>query len=255
MTLQNKNPANRYVNDLRRYAFGQSQFRNLRKIALPVGLSILFLALVGIFAASSQASFGEEWLIVTVAAVVGGYMALNIGANDVANNMGPAVGGKVITVLTAVLIAAVCESAGAILAGGDVVQTVSKGIITPGESVDIVQFRNLMLSALIAAALWINLATILSAPVSTTHSIVGGVLGAGIAAAGIGLVNWSTMGMIAASWIISPVFGALFAAAILLFIKVRILNVDDRLAAARKWVPVLIALMASAFTAYMALKG
>ena len=78
MTLQNKNPANRYVNDLRRYAFGQSQFRNLRKIALPVGLSILFLALVGIFAASSQESFGEEWLIVTVAAVVGGYMALNI---------------------------------------------------------------------------------------------------------------------------------------------------------------------------------
>ena len=255
MTLQNKNPGNRYVNDLRRYAFGQSQFRNLRKIALPVGLSILFLALVGIFAASSQESFGEEWLIVIVAAVVGGYMALNIGANDVANNMGPAVGGKVITVLTAVLIAAVCESAGAILAGGDVVQTVSKGIITPGESVDIVQFRNLMLSALIAAALWINLATILSAPVSTTHSIVGGVLGAGMAAAGIGLINWSTMGMIAASWIISPVFGALIAAAILLFIKVRILNVDDRLAAARKWVPVLIALMASAFTAYMALKG
>ena len=94
MTLQNKKPGNRYVNDLRRYAFGQSQFRNLRKIALPVGLSILFLALVGIFAASSQESFGEEWLIVIVAAVVGGYMALNIGANDVANNMGPAVGGS-----------------------------------------------------------------------------------------------------------------------------------------------------------------
>lgn len=79
-------------------------------------------------------------------------MALNIGANDVANNMGPAVGGKVLTVTAAVVIAAVCESAGAILAGGDVVQTVAKGIINPGDGVTATDFRNLMLSALFAAA-------------------------------------------------------------------------------------------------------
>jgi len=95
----------------------------------------------------------------------------------------------------------------------------------------------------------------LSAPVSTTHAIVGGVLGAGVAAAGVGLVNWTTMAKIAASWVISPVFGAAVSAALLLFIKTKVLKVEDRLEAAGKWVPVLIALMAAAFAAYMAMKG
>ncbi|MEE9375753.1 MAG: inorganic phosphate transporter [Rhizobiaceae bacterium] len=194
-------------------------------------------------------------MLIVIAAVIGGYMALNIGANDVANNMGPAVGGKVLTVFWAVVIAVICESAGALLAGGDVVKTVSKGIIAPGGDVSISDFRYLMLSALLAAGLWINLATILSAPVSTTHSIVGGVLGAGIAAAGFGVVNWGTMAKIAASWVISPVFGALVAAALLYSIKVKILNVEDRLTAAKKWMPFLIGLMAAAFAAYMAMKG
>ena len=250
-----KNPENRYVNDLRRFRFGQSQSLNLRGIIVPLGLSILFLAVVAIYTGGSLTGLGEQALLVVIAAVIGGYMALNIGANDVANNMGPAVGGKVLTVTAAVAIAAVCESAGALLAGGDVVKTVSKGIIAPGGEVSVDQFRYLMLSALLAAGLWINLATILSAPVSTTHSIVGGVLGAGIAAAGAGLVNWPTMAAIAASWVISPVLGAAIAAALLFFIKRKILNVPDRLEAAKRWVPVLIGLMAAAFAAYMSMKG
>ena len=250
-----KKPENRYVNDLRRMDFSQSQTKNIKGIVVPLGLSLLFLALVALYVGTSSTNLGEETLIIVIAAVIGGYMALNIGANDVANNMGPAVGGKVLTVFWAVVIAAICESAGALLAGGDVVKTVSKGIIAPGGEVSVEEFRYLMLSALLAAGLWINLATILSAPVSTTHSIVGGVLGAGITAAGIGLVNWGTMAAIAASWVISPVFGAIVAAALLYFIKVNILNVDDRLAAAQKWVPVLIGLMGAAFAAYMAMKG
>ena len=250
-----KKPENRYVNDLRRFSFGQSQYSEIKGIVVPVGLSLLFLALVAVFVGRSYTGFGEETLLIVIAAVIGGYMALNIGANDVANNMGPAVGGKVLTVFWAVVIAAICESAGALLAGGDVVKTVSKGIIAPGGEVTVEQFRYLMLSALLAAGLWINLATILSAPVSTTHSIVGGVLGAGIAAAGVGLVNWGTMAKIAASWVISPVFGAMVAAALLLFIKVKILNVPDRLVAAKRWVPVMIGLMGAAFAAYMAMKG
>lgn len=255
MSSNPKKIENRYVNDLRRFSFFQSQFFDLKGVTVPLGLSVVFLALVGLYVASTQNALGEDWLIVVIAAIVGGYMALNIGANDVANNMGPAVGGRVLTVFSAVLIAAVCESAGALLAGGDVVKTVSKGIISPGGDVGVAEFRNLMLSALFAAALWINFATILNAPVSTTHSIVGGVLGAGIAAAGFGLVNWPTMAAIAASWVISPVFGALFAAAILFVIKKKILNVEDRLTAAKMWVPVLIGLMAAAFAAYMAMKG
>ncbi len=255
MSETSKKPENRYVNDLRRFDFTQSQVLKTRSAILPVGLSALFLAFIAIIVGTGHSSAGEEWIMIVSAAVVGGYMALNIGANDVANNMGPAVGGKVITVMTAVIIAAVCETAGALLAGGDVVRTVSKGIITPGEDVSIIDFRFLMLSALLAAALWINLATILGAPVSTTHSIVGGVLGAGVAAAGVGLVNWVTMSKIAASWVISPVFGAAVSAALLLFIKIKVFNAENRLEAAGKWVPMLIGLMAAAFAAYMALKG
>jgi inorganic phosphate transporter, PiT family len=246
---------NRYISDLRRFGLGQSLAFGLRRVIVPLGLSVVFLAAVGISVAGYQSTVSADWLIVAVAAVVGGYMALNIGANDVANNMGPAVGGKVLTVMAAVLIAAVCEAAGALLAGGEVVATVSKGIISPGSAVSVAAFRDLMLSALFAAALWINLATIFNAPVSTTHSIVGGVLGAGIAVAGVGVVNWPTMAAIAASWVVSPLLGAAFAAAILYFIKVKILYAADRLAAAERWVPLLIALMAGAFMAYMALKG
>lgn len=255
MTDPLKKPEHRYVNDLRRYDFIQSQSSAILGRVVPIGLALLFLVLVAIVVGHSFGVDREGVVLVVCAAVVGGYMALNIGANDVANNMGPAVGGKVLSITAAIVIAAICESAGALLAGGDVVKTVAKGIIAPGESVSIVEFRHLMFSALLAAALWINLATVLSAPVSTTHSIVGGVLGAGIAAAGIEMVNWATMAKIAASWVISPVFGAVVAAGLLLFIKTQIFNVENRLEAAKRWVPLLIGIMAAAFAAYMAMKG
>ena len=247
--------SNRYVNDLRRIYFSHDQVKQRRMVLLPFTIAALFLVIAGIYGSMSLDVASEDVVMLVSAAVIGGYMALNIGANDVANNMGPAVGGKVLTVAAAVIIAAVCESAGALLAGGDVVKTVAKGIINPGDGVDIGDFRNLMLSALLAAALWINLATFMNAPVSTTHSIVGGVMGAGIAGAGFGLVNWTTMSKIAASWVISPVFGGLVAAGLLFLIKVKILNTKDRNQAARRWVPVLIGLMSSAFMAYMAMKG
>jgi len=112
-----------------------------------------------------------------------------------------------------------------------------------------------MVCALLAAALWINLATALNAPVSTTHSIVGGVLGGGIAAAGIAVVNWPTMGKIAASWVISPVIGGLIAASLLFLIKNRILYRYNRVESAKTWVPILIGLMMGALAAYMATKG
>ena len=222
---------------------------------LPIAFAGIFLGLVALVVSTYIAVDQTQMVILVIAAIVGGYMALNIGANDVANNMGPAVGGKVITVTTAVLIAAVFETAGALLAGGDVVNTIAKGIITPDPSLEIADFRFLMLSALLSAALWINLATVLNAPVSTTHSIVGGVLGAGIAASGFALVNWTMMASIAASWVISPMLGALIAASLLYGIKILILNADDRHEGARRWMPVIYALMAGAFTAYMSTKG
>ena len=116
-------------------------------------------------------------------------------------------------------------------------------------------FVLVMMAALLAAAAWINLATILNAPVSTTHAIVGGVLGAGIAASGPAIVAWPTMGLIAASWVISPLLGGLGAALLLGFIKWAILFREDRIAAARRWVPVLIGVMVAVFAAYLMMKG
>ncbi|WP_333587905.1 inorganic phosphate transporter [Phenylobacterium sp.] len=224
-----------------------------RSIALP-GLAVLFLVAVTIFAALVVAD-GPLAVYVIIGAVVAGYLALNIGANDVANNMGPAVGGKALPMAWALVIAAVCEAAGAILAGGDVVSTVSKGIITPPADLGTVNFILVMTAALFAAAVWINLATLIGAPVSTTHSIVGAVLGAGVAAAGFSVVAWPTLGAIAASWVISPVLGGIVAAALLALIKFAVLFRQDRVAAARVWVPRLIGLMSGVFTLYMLSKG
>ncbi|NNK16406.1 MAG: inorganic phosphate transporter [Sulfitobacter sp.] len=218
------------------------------------GIALAFMVIAGIMAAIF---FGQTPIsfVVVAAAVFGAYMAVNIGANDVANNMGPAVGANALTMGGAIAIAAVCESAGALLAGGDVVSTISKGIIDPTSIADTQVFIWAMMAALISSALWVNLATWAGAPVSTTHSVVGGVMGAGIAAAGLTAVNWPSMGLIAASWVISPVLGGVIAALFLAFIKARILYQEDKIAAARTWVPVLVGVMAGVFAAYLALKG
>src|SRR5690606_6061806 len=179
----------------------------------------------------------------------------NIGANDVANNMGPAVGSRALTMPRALAIAAICEAAGAILAGGDVVNTVSKNLLRPDEAMGVVAFLFVMIAALLAAALWIHLATFLSAPISTTHAIVGGVVGAGIAASGSAVVEWPVIGAIVASWVISPVMGGLIAALLLGFVKWKVIYRDDRVAAARRWVPVLVALMSGIFAMYLVSKG
>ncbi len=217
-------------------------------------IAVLFLGasavLAGVFAGISQ-----DAALVMFAAVLGGYMALNIGANDVANNVGPAVGSRAMTMVMALIIAAVFESAGALLAGGDVVSTISKGIIDPALVQDSQTFMSAMMAALIASAIWINIATVLGAPVSTTHAVVGGVMGSGIAAVGFQLVNWVTMGQIAASWVISPLMGGVIAAAFLAFIKLNLIYQDDKIAAARRWIPLLIAIMAGAFACYLSIKG
>lgn len=218
------------------------------------GLALVFVLLCAIFAAIAVTGHPGA-VVIVAAAVIGAYMALNIGANDVANNVGPAVGARAMTLVTALIIAAIFESAGALIAGGDVVGTISKGIIDPAAVSDPAVFTSAMMAALVSSAMWIHLATWLKAPVSTTHSIVGGVMGAGIAAAGVDAVNWPTMGGIAASWVISPFLGGIIAAAFLFFIKSFIIYQEDKIAAARRWVPVLIAIMSGTFAAYLSLKG
>ena len=225
-----------------------------RRQYLAPSLGFAFVLVAGLIASLILGWDSENYIIIAAAAV-GAYMALNIGANDVANNVGPAVGSNALSMFGALVIAAVFESAGALLAGGDVVGTISKGIIDPAAIGDPQVFIWAMFAALISAAVWVNLATWIGAPVSTTHSVVGGVMGAGIAAAGMSAVNWPKMGQIAASWVISPMLGGIIAALFLWFIKSHVSDKEDKIAAARRWVPVLIGIMAAAFSTYLAVKG
>lgn len=226
----------------------------VRPELLRLGFALIFIVGIMLFAGMKMSDLPGGYMLIA-AAMIGGYMAMNIGANDVANNVGPAVGSKALTLTGAIAIAAIFEASGALIAGGDVVSTIKKGIIDPGMINDTDTFIWLMMAALLAGAIWLNIATSLGAPVSTTHSIVGGVLGAGIAAGGLDIANWGTMGKIAASWVISPVFGGFIAALFLYFIKSKITYQSDMKAAAKKMVPMLVMIMAWAFSTYLVLKG
>ncbi|WP_209832833.1 inorganic phosphate transporter [Ruegeria sp. HKCCE3926] len=240
--------------DLRRFSRLEMATAQAGRPFVGSGIALAFIVVAGLVAAFLFGQ-GNNSLVVVIAAMFGAYMALNIGANDVANNMGPAVGANALTMGGAIAIAVVFESAGALIAGGDVVSTIAKGIIAPESMGTADVFIWAMMAALLSSALWVNLATWIGAPVSTTHSVVGGVMGAGIAAAGFGAVSWGTMSKIAASWVISPLLGGLVAAGFLWFIKARIIYQEDKIAAARKWVPMLVGIMAGAFASYLALKG
>jgi inorganic phosphate transporter, PiT family len=219
-----------------------------------LGLAFIFIAIVFVWTSVSHDGIANNTFLI-LGAVFGAYMAMNIGANDVANNVGPAVGSKALTLFWAIVIAAIFEAAGALIAGGDVVKTIKKGIIDPAMIANPEIFIWAMTAALLSAALWLNFATSVGAPVSTTHSIVGGVMGAGIAAAGFAIVSWGTMGKIAASWVISPLFGGVIAALFLYYIKVNIVRQEDMVTSAKKFVPILVSIMATAFITYLMLKG
>ena len=219
------------------------------------GIVIIFMVAVLILSFNSMGALPTNAFLV-IAALFGAYMALNIGANDVANNVGPAVGSKALTLGGAILIAGIFEASGAFIAGGDVVGTIKKGIIDiDAFGGDVDSFIWAMMAALLSAGLWLNLATKFKAPVSTTHAIVGGVMGAGIAAGGFAIVSWGTMGKIAASWVISPVLGGIIAAIFLYSIKVNIVFKEDKVTAGKFWVPIYVGIMTWAFATYLTLKG
>ncbi len=231
-----------------------SPIENNTNTIMKLGVAFLFIAIVYLLVSLSHSDILNNNFLI-IAAVFGAYMAMNIGANDVANNVGPAVGSGALTMMSAIFIAAVFEAGGALIAGGDVVSTIKKGIIDPGMIENTEVFIWAMSAALLSAALWLNFATYFGAPVSTTHSIVGGVMGGGIAAAGFDIVAWGTMGKIAASWVISPVLGGLIAAMFLYIIKTQIVFKKDMITSAKKIVPILVAIMTTAFTTYIVLKG
>lgn len=199
----------------------------------------------------------EILYIILILGIIGGfYQAWNIGANDVANAMGTSVGSGAITLKQAVLIAAIFEFGGAVLVGGNVTNTIRKGIL------DVHAFETMpevlavgMLAALLSAATWLLIATIFGLPVSTTHSIVGGIVGVGVAALGFDSVNWPKLIQIAASWLVSPVMGAFAAFFIFRLITLAIFNQEEPLKAFKKVSPILIFAVFSTITLAIVYKG
>ncbi|MBC2715977.1 MAG: inorganic phosphate transporter [Desulfobacteraceae bacterium] len=172
--------------------------------------------------------------------IIGFYMAWNIGANDVANSMASAVGAKAITLRQAVFIAGILNIVGATFIGSHVTNTIRKGIISPEVLNDPHMALIGALSALLAAALWVSFATWKSLPVSTTHSIVGAMVGFGLIAGGFSVVNWGKLGAVLLSWVISPVLSLVIAFVMFKVIVRLILVRSDTYAAAAKFSPAFI---------------
>jgi len=177
-------------------------------------------------------------IFMAMAVIFGFYMTWGIGANDVANAMGTSVGSGAITVKQAIIIAAIFEFAGAFIAGGQVTKTIRKGIIDPGAiagSPELLVYG--MLASLLAAAVWLMIASTRGWPVSTTHSIVGAIVGFAMVGIGIDAVNWGKIGTVAASWLVSPLVGGTIALLLMISIRKLILNTAQPFEQARKWGP------------------
>ncbi len=195
-------------------------------------------------------------IFIVLALAIGLFMAWNIGANDVANAMGTSVGSGALTLKQAILVAAVFESAGAILVGAHVTSTIKGGILAPELFTDTPEiFMFGMAAALLGAAIWLLIATVLSLPVSTTHSIVGAVVGFGIIAVGWGNVNWGTMASIVLSWVVSPLCGGLIAFLTFTFISRKIILADSPYDATVRWAPLLVAIVGFTLSLSILYKG
>lgn len=197
-----------------------------------------------------------EFTLLITAIAFGLYTAMTIGANDVANAMGTSVGSKALTFRQAVLIAGIFEFAGAVLVGSNVTNTIRKGMIDPAIFAQNPNFLIYgMLAALLATAFWLQLATHLGLPVSTTHSIVGSVIGFGLIGGGFASIHWGTLAQIVLSWIVSPIFGALISFSMFLFVRKKIIRSRTPIQDLKKYTPYLVFLVFSILFLSLIYKG
>jgi len=194
--------------------------------------------------------------LLIMAAAFGFFMAWGVGANDVANAMGTSVGSRAITIKQAIIIAVIFEFSGAFLAGGEVTSTIRKGIIDPeilSASPELLVYG--MIASLLAAGLWLLVATSFGWPVSTTHSIVGAIVGFAAIGISVDSVNWSKVSNIVASWVVSPLMAGVIAFVVYQSVRRFILNAAEPLAAARRGVPVYIFMVAFIISMVSLVKG
>ena len=195
-------------------------------------------------------------ILLILAVLFGIFMAWGVGANDVANAMGTSVGAKAITIKQAIIIAMVFEFAGAYLAGGEVTSTIRKGIIDPEALADTPElFVYGMLAALLAAGTWLLIATAFGWPVSTTHSIVGAIIGFACVGIGFDSVQWPKVAEIASSWLISPIMAGTLSFCLYMSVKKFIFGAPDAFVAAKRYVPVYIFMMGYIVSMVTLVKG
>ena len=198
----------------------------------------------------------NQTILIGMAIVFGLFMAWGIGANDVANAMGTSVGSKALTFKQAVIIAAIFECAGAVLAGGEVTKTIRKGIVdvsSLGDTPELLVYG--MLASLLAAGIWLLVASRQGWPVSTTHSIVGAIVGFGAVGIGMEAVQWGKVGTIAMSWVTSPLIAGVIGFALFRSIQRLIIDTDDPLGKAKKYVPYYIFMVGFIMAMVTLLKG
>ena len=199
-------------------------------------------------------NYGTILLILTIA--FGIFMAWGVGANDVANAMGTSVGAKAITIKQAIIIAMIFEFAGAYLAGGEVTSTIRKGILDPSimaGNPELLVFG--MMAALLAAGTWLLVASAFGWPVSTTHSIVGAIVGFAAVGIGVDAVQWKAVGSIVSSWVVSPVMAGTLSFVVYMSVKRFIFSADDPFMAAKRYVPIYMFLMGYVVGMVTLLKG
>ncbi|MGK0440247.1 MAG: PiT family inorganic phosphate transporter [Pseudohongiellaceae bacterium] len=197
---------------------------------------------------------GHIFLI--MACVFGFFMAWGVGANDVANAMGTSVGSKALTVKQAIIIAMIFEFAGAYLAGGEVTSTIRKGIIDPAVMAGTPELLVYgMMAALLAAGTWLLIASMMGWPVSTTHSIVGALVGFAAVGIGVDAVNWGKVGSIVASWVVSPILAGTISFGLFMSVQKLILNTRNPFENAKKYVPVYMFLVGFMIAMVTLLKG
>ena len=200
------------------------------------------------------AAYGTILMILAV--IFGLFMTWGVGANDLANAMGTSVGAGAVTVKQAVAIAIVFEFAGAVLAGGNVTKTIRKGIIDPTDIIanpEILVYG--MLAALLAAAVWLMIASVKGWPVSTTHSIVGALVGFALVGIGPSAINWLKIGKIVASWVISPAIGGTLAFLLVMSTRRLIFDTDNPLKNAKRYAPAYIFLVGFVISLVTLFKG
>jgi PiT family inorganic phosphate transporter len=197
-----------------------------------------------------------ETILIILALTISFYMAWNIGANDVANAMGTSVGSGALTLKWAIVVAALMEFAGAFLVGSHVTNTVRKGIIDPVVFIgDPNSYIYGMIAALLAAGAWLNIASYKGWPVSTTHAIVGSVLGFGLVFSGISSIHWDTVSQIAASWVVSPLLSGAISFSIFCLLRKMIFDSRTPVQSAKRITPFLVFFVLGILTLVMVFKG